>query len=307
MPADTPLVTLVSACSLDRAFIDAIVYNARIFSDLVVVSLGTRLHDGRPEDFRGEAERLVKDPEEEENGKGLCAVMVSVYEGVHTDPVALHNMARRAGVEAARRALSAAQPFWALMLDGDEVPDGPAFERWWKGEGGSIVRLDSFMAHKMANLWLFIDPRLASTELEDSVLLVHSDALVHDDALQHPRERDGVYLWNQSSPLGMHAMCVQRNVLSDDKEPMFWHFSWVREGGRDALKAKCAHWGHAGERDWPALIDTAFDAVEHGQWPERDFVHNRGLRLLDQLPEFLGEHLRGLAATHAFLSAKTLS
>ena len=295
----SPLVTFVSACSLDRAFIDAVVDNARRFSDLVVVSLGTRLHDGRPEDFRGQAERLVRDPD---GDAGLCSVMVAVYDGLAADPTTLHNLARRAGVETARRALSSAQPFWALLLDGDEVPDGAAVERWWRGDAGARIRRDPLVAHKLANVWLFMHPRLASTELEDSVLLVHSDALVHDEALQHPRERDGIYMWNQSSPLGLNGLRVERNVLSDENEPMFWHFSWVREGGRDALKAKCANWGHAGERDWAALIDIAFDAAEAGRWPDRDFVHNRDLRLLDRLPPFLGKHLTDLADSMAFLS-----
>jgi hypothetical protein len=284
-PPTTPLVTFVSTCSLDREYTDAVVGNARLFSDLVVVSLGTHLHDGRPEDAREQADRLVRDPEED-NKK--CAVLAAIYDVPGTAvtdqvaSVALHNRARQVGVAAARRALSPATPFWALFLDGDEVPDGAAVAAWWHGESGDRVRAAPRTAHKLANLWLFLHPRLAAEEPEDSVLLVHSDAFSYgrEEALQHPRERDGICIWNLASPMGVNDLRVTRNALSSDGRPMFWHYSWVRAGGRDAIKAKCSHWGHAGDRDWPTLIDAAFDDLEAGRWPERDFVHGHRLRLL---------------------------
>jgi hypothetical protein len=292
----------VNACSLDGAFVDSVIDNARLFSDLVVVSLGTRLHDGRPEDSLGEAGRLVKDHDQE---AGLCPVTCAIYDVMLNnlaDPIALHNLARRAGVSTANSALTPSTPYWALLLDGDEVPDGPAVGRWWRGDPGEHVRRNTHTAHKMANLWLFLHPRLASEETQDSAVLVHSDALAHDEALQHPRERDGILLWNLTSPLGMRNMRVEHSVMSLDGHPMIWHFSWVREGGRGALKAKCANWGHCGEREWATLIDEAFDAIEAGRWPTRDFVHNRHLRLLDPcLPDFLGNRLKELSASDAFL------
>jgi hypothetical protein len=137
----------------------------------------------------------------------------------------------------------------------------------------------------MANRWAFLHPRLVAEELEDSVLIVHSDALLNRDALLHPRERDGIYMWHLTSPLGMRDLRVERRVLDGDGEPMFTHFSWVRDPGgedrgRSALKAKCANWGHRHDRDWDALIDQAFDAIESGRWQERDFVHGYKLRLM---------------------------
>ena len=224
-------------------------------------------------------------------------------------PIVLHNAAREVGVAAARRALSNA-PFWALLLDGDEVPDGPRVRSWWTGPAGDRVRSNVRAAHKMANHWLFLHRRLVADELEDSVLLVHSDVLASREALTHPRERDGIYLWHLTSPLGMRDLRVERRVLGDDGQPLFWHFSWVRpsagggegtsgdvdgegDGGRAALKAKCANWGHRHDRDWAALIDEAFDGIAAGRWPQRDFVHGYGLRVLDADPEPLGARLDG--------------
>ena len=154
------------------------------------------------------------------------------------------------------------------------------------GEGAKVREAGPRVAYKMANRWAFLHPRLVAEELEDSVLLVHSDALLNRDALTHPRERDGIYMWHLSSPLGMRDLRVERLVLPAGSDvPLFTHFSWVREPdaedrGRAALKAKCANWGHRADRDWDALIDAAFDAIEAGRWPERDFVHGYKLRLL---------------------------
>ena len=155
------------------------------------------------------------------------------------------------------------------------------------------MRGERTVVHKMANYWMFLHPRLLAEELEDSVMLVHSDMLLNAESLRHPRERDGVYIWHQTSPLGRSDLRVERMVLGDDGAPMFWHFSWVRgslgldggrvgEGAREAVKAKCANWGHRNDKDWPALIDEAFDGIEAGRWPQRDFVHGYPLRLLDE-------------------------
>lgn len=275
------LVTLVSYCSRERAFIADVVANARRFSDLVVVSIGTRLYTGEPEDVDAEVERVVG-PSREDGG---CPVLAVVYDVVSlSEPIALHNQAREAGLEATRRALSFSRPFWALLLDGDEVPDGGRVAAWWKTGGGREVRANGpSVAYKMANRWAFLSPRLMAEELEDSVLLVHSDALLNRDALKHPRERDGIYMWHLSSPLGMRDMRVARRV--GDADPMFTHYSWVRDPdapdrGRSAIKAKCANWGHKNDRDWDALIDAAFDGIDAGRWPERDFVHGYRLRVM---------------------------
>ena len=296
-----PLVTVVSYCSRERDFARPLIENARLFSDVVIVCVGTRLYTGEREDVDAEVERLRRDSDEPAK---KCAVLVAVYdvlEPMLSEPIALHNLARQTGVAAARRALGFARPFWALLLDGDEVPDGPRFRDWWRGPGGERVRSDPIAAHKLANYWMFLHPQLLAETLEDSVLLVHSDVILNRDSLAHPRERDGIYLWHASSPLGRGQLRVERTVLGDDGSPMFWHFSWVRgflglppdgaggDGGRAALKAKCANWGHRNDRDWASLIDDAFDAIENGRWPTEDFVHGYPLRLLGSLPSVLNQ------------------
>lgn len=282
--ADTPLVTFVSYCSREKAFIGPLIENARAFSGLVVVSIGSRLYTGQPEDVDGEVERVMAPQRAmSQEDQDRCPVIVAVYdvtEAALREPIALHNLAREAGLAAARRALSYSRRFWALLLDGDEVPDGPRFAGWWRGAGGEAVRAAGpRVAHKMANRWAFLHPRLVAEPLEDSALLAHSDVLTHHrDAMTHPRERDGIYLWHQTCPLGFNDLRVERLVAAEPL-PLLTHYSWVRDPdaedrGRAAIKAKCANWGHRHDRDWDALIDAAFDGIDAGVWPERDFVHN---------------------------------
>lgn len=288
----TPLVTLVSYCSREREFSEALLSNARLFSDLVIVSLGTRLYTGENEDVKAEIDRLVCEDEYDDAGnRTRCSVMVSLYDvsvALLEEPITLHNMARELGVHTAKRVMGSPNaPFWALLLDGDEVPDGPRFKAWWAGQGGAEVRSDPLCVHKMANYWSFLDRRLVAETLEDSVLLAHSDVLTTSHlTLKHPRERDGIYMWHHESPLGIRCLRVNRLVKDDDDEPMFSHYSWVRgslsdDRGRSALKAKCANWGHRDDRDWPRLIDEAFDGIGEGRWPTHDFVHGYKLRLLE--------------------------
>ena len=288
----TPLVTIVSYCSLERVYGDAVISNARKFSDLVVVSVGTRLYSGEPEDVEGERARLVAGPYADAVST-LCPVNMIVYEVnevLMRTPIVLHNISREAGVKAARGALGGRTPFWTLFLDGDEIPEGSRVRDWWASPAGDRVRSDPRTVHKMANHWLFLHPRLVADKVEDSVLLVHSDALLNPESLKHPRERDGIYLWHLTSQDGWRDLKVERRVMPADGKPLCWHSSWVRpskigadgrpDGGRAALKAKVANWGHKDDTEWSTMIDRAFDRIETGCWPDRDFVHGYTLRLL---------------------------
>jgi hypothetical protein len=194
--------------------------------------------------------------------------------------------------------------FWVLFLDGDEVPDGVRFAAWWTAQSSALNRNKMF---KFSNYWSFIHPRLVSTEFEDSILLAHSTTLDHD-ALQHPRERDGIYMWHWTSPsptaLGQRVLALERGVADSSGEAMFWHFSWVRglapqgdwavcddntwswlEDARLGICEKVKNWGHRGDRDWIGLILSEFSKLEETRaWPKHDFVHGHEMRLLPNIP-----------------------
>lgn len=309
----TPVVALVSYCSKEAKYIGALLNNALVFADLVVVSMGTRLYSGEGEDVAGQWERVIRPLLSESQAS---RVLLEVYEVPGSDEAAaarmrevdLHNLARRAGFARARAAMPA--QFWTLLLDGDEVPDGNKMREWV-----DTTPLNPRTVYKLANYWAFLHPRLVATNNEDSVLLAHSSVLTQG-ALSHPRERDGVYLWHWTAGDGMavKGLRLVRNVMAQDSSPMFWHFSWVRgdkwptggggelgsapgttayigwtewiEQTRRALKAKCEGWGHCGDRDWTAVIDRCMTQIDRERrWPERDFVHGHKLVYLPRLPQ----------------------
>lgn len=263
-PRAPRLATVVSYCSRERAFVDALLRGARAFSDAVVLSVGEALYSGEPEDEAHVARVQAAHPE-------VAVVRYPVRAAELGEPIDLHNRARAVGVAAARAALG--DDAWVLLLDGDEVPDGPKFAAWWAASRG-VVRPDT--AYKLLNYWAFLHPRLVAEPLEDSVLLVHASQLT-PSALAHEYERDGILMERG----GAGALRVQRRVGDMQGAPMFWHYSWVR-GSRAALHAKVSSWGHRHDRDWKRLVDDAYDALDRGEWPARDFVHGYALRVLPE-------------------------
>jgi hypothetical protein len=244
----------------------------------VTVSVGDRLFSGEPEDEAHIAWLISEYPLlsivrfRVPAGADIAASPVPAYE--------LHNASRARGVQRAMNELRGSGDFWALFLDGDEIVEPGPFAEWYT----STARKESnALSFKLANLWYFLDPTIVSEELEDSVLLVHSSLLEDAAALHHPRERDGILEVASRNGVAPPA----RNVVHRGGRPMFHHFSWVRgssttgDSGRAGLLRKVANWGHSADKDWPALIASAFDAIEAGApHPQTDFVHGRRLRRL---------------------------
>jgi hypothetical protein len=259
-------VTLISYCSNERNLARALLCNAVSFSDAVFVSVGDKLYNGEPEDDAHVAALSAEFP---------TVRFVRYTVDLSMPPIAMHNAARIAGVKTAATAFGEdSRDFWTLLLDGDEVPEGPRFSAWWAATSAALDRRDAF---KLLNHWMFLSPRLVARVHEDSPLLVHASFLFAPNALTHPRERDGVHILGTA--VGGGGMRLRRNVGGLDGEPMIWHYSWVR-ADRRSLHKKVENWGHRDDRDWTKLIDDAIDGLERGEHPERDFVHGYPLRLL---------------------------
>lgn len=262
MMSMTPLLTiLITYCSNEKMFIDALLLAALHVAETVCVSVGRRLFDGRDEDAAHIQELSERHPR-------ARFTWFDVPQELLATPIVLHNKARIAA-----RDVTPLLTSWVILLDGDEVPrDGgrPLLDWWSKICTGLDVR----NAYKLANRWLFLHPRLVSERTEDSVVMVHGSHLT-DEALSHPRERDGICM----TVCGYGGTCV-RDMPGPDGTPMFDHFSWVRES-RAVLLGKVANWGHSSERDWVSLINQAWHDMEEGRLPDRDFVHGRRL-LLEQ-------------------------
>jgi hypothetical protein len=267
------LATVVSYCSNEKRFVEPLLKNALEFSDYVVLCVGRRLYTGAEENAEHIAMLQRVYPE-------IAVAWYDVSDEDMSTPWVLHNRARQVGVAAARDAYGNDR-FWVLLLDGDEVPDGKRVREWFvHGFVTPGHAQDPARVYKMANFWYFLDPRLVADRHEDSVLLVHASRLGQSpEVLAHPRERDGIVMVCERNG----TASLVRPVLGLDAQPMFHHFSWVR-GGRADLVAKVSNWGHRGERDWKSLVEDAYDQLDRGTPPTRDFVHGYNLRWLTDAP-----------------------
>lgn len=204
-----PLSIVISYCSNEECFLDAILSQCTKASDDVVVSYGSHLYDGTPEDVQKVRHYALKYPMVKfiqydvgpEHYDGL---------GVKNRPTAYwHNVARWTGVCALRH------NDWVLLLDADEIPDGDNLKRWWGVvEKSSLLNMNT--TYKMANYWYFKKPTNRSEVLEDSVLLIHSKYLSKYNVFGD-MERD--HLIHQSGTK------LVRQTKGASGEVMFHHYS----------------------------------------------------------------------------------
>lgn len=185
------------------------------------------------------------------------------------EPRVYHNLARAAGLAALPP-----QTDWVLFLDADEIPEGRDFGGWFRTHLEFLQRQRT-LSFKLACYWYFKDPRWRARSLEDSIVLVHRDTLrARPDALQDSRERDGIA---DAAPGG--CMRWLANHLTGN--PMFHHFSWVRE--REHLLRKVLTWGHKHDKvDWHAVVDSIWELDCPG--PGGDPIHGYSYDVLDHSP-----------------------
>lgn len=232
---------VISYCSKEKYFLNIILSECVKFSDDIVVSFGTHLYDGTPEDIieiekvapKFPNVRFVQYHVGPESFDGM---------GVKNRPLAYwHNMARWNGITNLKH------HDWVLLLDCDEIPEGDKFKSWWESIQGTPI-INSNNTFKLANYWYFKNPTNRSQTLEDSVLLIHSKYLSKHNIFGD-YERD--YLIEQSNTR------LLRQTKGYQGEVMFHHMSWVRS--REGLEHKIKNWGHANEYTNPdEIIDTIF-------------------------------------------------
>lgn len=296
---------VISLSSLERMFATDVISECLIFARRIVVVVGDRLFTGEEEDtawIDGLKRSFVHRTAASSRVSFLCQ---SVPEpGSEFDPVTavyLHNNARAIGFrrlcELCDDQHGKAAAWWVMFLDGDEVPDGRAFLRWWRTETtktteipGAGVDADptTVVAYKLANYWYFLSPHLRSEVHQDSVLLIQASR-VTEHGLRDLMERDGLVAAAvttsssaASASKGETASVVVRRMQygSVPGRPMFHHYSWVRSR-RDLLQ-KVGGWGHSSDRPWKELLEHAWTLMdEYGEPLRRDFVHGHPLIEVD--------------------------
>lgn len=247
-----PVSVIISYCSKEQCFLEAMLQQCSKFSQDIVVTFGTHLYDGTPEDISKIQElapkfqhvKYVQYPVSPQHFNGM---------GVKNRPQAYwHNMARWTGV------MHLEYHDWVLLLDADEIPNGDLFNQWFEAVENTPV-LNPNTTFKIANYWYFKDPTNRAVTLEDSVLLIHAKYLSKHNIFGD-LERD--YLIQQS---GTRLIRQTRGLKG---EILMHHFSWVRS--REGLEHKIKHWGHANEYSNPDEIIAEIFKDDN----VNDIIHN---------------------------------
>lgn len=228
---------IINYSSNEKIFIDVILVQCTWFSDDIVVSYGSHLYDGTPEDQSHISGLRAQYPDVEfVEYRVDTSLNLKHQRGVVDRPVAYwHNLARWTAIERLEKKNS-----WVFVIDADEIPDGPEVRRWLMSD--SFYKNENY-CYKMACNWFFKLPTNRAKTLEDSVLLIHRKHLTERNIF-HDYERDSLIITS-----GCYLM---RQTTGLDGKVLFDHYSWVRN--RKGLEHKIRSWGHSNEYHDPEKI-----------------------------------------------------
>jgi len=240
---------IVNYCSNESIFIHQFLKECLKFTSDIVVSYGSHLYNGQPEDKNHIAELVAMYPMVKFVEYPVDINLKHRRGVVHRPTAYFHNLAR----STAAKALS--HKNWVFVLDVDEIPEGDRVAEWLRH-----AVLDHNCAYKLANYWYFKKPEFRARTLEDSVLLIHAKHLT-DNNIFGDNERD--YLIHASG-------CKLVRMVKHSDNVMFHHFSWVRT--QDGLRHKITSWAHANDLFKNANVDAIMEHI-YGNDQPNDIVH----------------------------------
>lgn len=232
---------IINYSSNEKIFIEITLQECKKFSDDIVVSYGSHLYNGRPEDLN-HIHILQKKFPDVKFVKYKVDLSLDLYKqkGVINRPTAYwHNLARWSGVLSLKNTNN-----WVFIIDVDEVPDGDLVKKW-------LNTINHFLnineCYKIANYWYFKDPTNQAKTIEDSVLLIHKKHLTENNIF-NDLERDSLI---------KSSNCKLNRMMVDENHNVMWnHFSFVR--GKNQLTHKLKYWAHNNEYDADSLIEYIF-------------------------------------------------
>lgn len=244
---------IINYCSNEKYFIDAMLTECLKFSTDVVVSYGSHLYDGTPEDTDHINSLVIKYP----SVRFVCytvdkAENLYLKKGVVHRPTAYwHNLARWTGAQALQ------QKEWVFILDSDEIPEGDKVRQWL-----NQVVLDKRYCYKLMNYWYFKYPTNQAITYEDSILLIHYEFLTENNIFGD---------WERDHLISASGCRLMRHLLGLDSTPMFHHFSFVRS--KSGLQHKLKHWAHNSDAFKNVNVDQMIEYIYHND-EVNDIVHN---------------------------------
>lgn len=221
---------IINYCSNEKCFLDAILTESSKFSKDIVISYGSHLYDGTPEDIIHINEYQQKYPQVQfVSYKVDKSLDLTKQKGVTRRPTAYwHNMARWTATCALKN------NGWVFVLDADEIPEGDLVKEWLNVNLSLLIEDECY---KCANYWYFKDPTNRAQTLEDSVLLIHSKHLTENNIFGD-FERD--YLIAAS-----RCTLKRQYNLNNCGLVLYHHFSWCRS--KNGLEHKIANWAHSND------------------------------------------------------------
>lgn len=241
---------IINYCSNERMFLDANIIQCKKFSNDIIISYGSHLYDGTPEDFHDIEYFKNKYP-------SINFVKYNVdintdltkQKGVINRPTAYwHNLARWTAIKEIKN------KDWVFIIDIDEIPDGDRVKEWL-----NIFPLKKEECYKLANYWYFKSPENQATTLEDSVLLINYNYLTENNIFGD---------WERDSLILSSGTLLRRQIKGIDNKPMFHHYSFCRT--KEGLKHKLRNWGHCNEyNNVDKIIEYIYTSDQI-----RDIIHN---------------------------------
>ena len=218
------VAVIVNYCSLEREFLPKVLAECAHFASEIVVSVGTHLYNGTPEDPEHlEALRAQHTGVRFAQYQVEAHIDLTAQKGVEHRPHAYWpNVARWTGVQALD------EPQWVLFLDADEIPDGPRMRAWLEQ-----THLDFNCCYHLANYWYFKSPNNQALTWEQTTILIHRNKFAEEHIFSD-RERDSLGF--------VPGIKNAENVTGLDSLPLIHHLSWVRS--ESVLLTKINTWSH---------------------------------------------------------------
>jgi hypothetical protein len=244
---------IINYCSNEKMFLDSVLTECNKFSNDIVVSFGSHLYDGTPEN----KEEIDQYKTKYRNVKFVeydvdVSMPNNLRMGVDKRPTAyFHNLGRWTAYKALK------QKDWVFVIDCDEIPEGDLMKEWWDIYGN---RLNKDVCLKFACHWYFKSVENQAIQIEDSILLIHYDKF-NENTVFGDMERDHL--------IQMSGCELLRQVMFN-KKPIWHHFSFVRS--KDGLKHKLKNWGHSNDIFKNVDIDRLVESIFESD-VVNDFVH----------------------------------
>lgn len=245
---------VINFCSNERLFINHVLEQCSLFTKHIVVSYGSHMYDGTPDDIKGTLDYLkFKYPSVVFlEYKVDITIPHTDLRGVVKRPTAYWcNLARWQGIQHLKDNVD-----WFLFLDADEIPEGPVLKEWFEE-----ANLQEQYVYKLANYWYFKTPYNQAETFEDSILLVNKKHLT-ETSVFHDDERDGI--------ISVSGAPQIRMVMSKNHQPMIHHYSWVRT--KEGMAKKLKTWAHRDDLFKNANIESIIDYMYKNE-DVNDFVH----------------------------------